>query len=328
MIFLDALKGKNQGRPPLWLMRQAGRYMPEYRALRERVSLWELFHNSELAAEVTLLPIKRFGFDAAIVFSDILVIAEAFGLTLSFPEGKGPQVHPRLETARDIENLQQRPIVETLGFVKRTIELLKPALNVPLIGFCGGPFTVASYMMRDAKKWLCSDPTSFHLLLDKLTQASIEYLSMQVAAGAQAIQVFDSWANLLDSQEFEELSLRYLQRIVDAIDVPVILFCRGSSLRAHKLASIRPAAISFDWEGDLSAISHTLPQGIAVQGNLDPNLLRGDPEILRESVKRLLGSMRNHPGYICNLGHGILPDTPVENVQLLVEEVQMNRILG
>lgn len=329
MKLLDALKGQNRGAPPFWMMRQAGRYLPAYRALREKHGLWELFHNSALAAEVTLQPLREFPLDAAILFSDILVIAELFGLKVHFPEGKAPVVEPNLQTAQDIDALKALPPQSALSYVYDTIQLLKPQLKVPLIGFCGGPYTVASYLIEQGhketlsktKKWLFTDPASFHRLLQKLTDASIEYLKMQVKAGVQVVQIFDSWAHTLGPQQFDEFSLRYLKKIAAQIDVPVILFCRGSCYRVKELASASPAGISFDWQRSLKEIRAELPSNIAIQGNLDPDLLRGDPKILKENAQQLLKEMRGDPSYIFNLGHGILPDTPVDNVKILVETI-------
>ena len=194
-------------------MRQAGRYLPSYQALRKKHTLWELFHSPTLAAQVTHLPFEVLPLDAAILFSDILVIAEVFGYDLTFPEGKGPVLLPPLETT-------QLPVAETLSYVFETIRLLKPTLKVPLIGFCGGPYTVASYMMG---KQQLTDPAALHLLLEKLTAASIEYLQLQIQAGVDAIQIFDSWAGLLPPPLFNEFSLKYLKQIIEKITVPVII---------------------------------------------------------------------------------------------------------
>lgn len=327
MKFLNALRGCNLGHPPLWIMRQAGRYLPSYRALRDRYTFVELIHNSALAAEVTLLPFKECAFDAAVLFSDILVVAELFGKQVHFPEGQPPRVDVPVTEA---DSLTAQSPQEILSCVRETISLVKPQLKVPLIGFCGGPFTLASYLIEggsktlsETKKWLFTNPQSFHLLLQKITAASIEYVTMQVQAGVDAVQIFDSWTHVLAPAQFEEFSLSYLQIMTSQIKVPVILFARGSSFRARELARASPAAISFDWQRDLKEISLELPPSIALQGNLDPDLLRGDVEILKKNAKALLASMKNHPGYICNLGHGVLPDTPVDNVKALVEVVKI-----
>lgn len=326
MKFLDALHGCNLGCPPLWIMRQAGRYLPSYQALRKRYTFEQLIHNSALAAEVTLLPFKEFEFDAAVLFSDILVVGELFGRRFHFPEGQPPCIDSPITEA---DSLVAKSPQETLSYVKETISLVKPQLKVPLIGFCGGPFTLASYLIEggsktlsQTKKWLFTNPQSFHVLLQKITAASIAYVNMQIEAGVEAVQIFDSWAHVLAPRQFEEFSLSYLQIMTNQIKAPVILFARSSSFRAKELATASPAAISFDWQRDLQEICLELPPSISVQGNLDPDLLRGDVQILKENVRLLLTSMQGHPGYICNLGHGILPDTPIDNVKALVDFVK------
>lgn len=328
-IFLQALKGKNRSRPPVWLMRQAGRYLPEFRALREKYGFLEMCHNPELAVETTLLPIRLLGFDAAILFSDILVIAEALGRGLRFEKDLGPIIERPLNQASDIHALPRINVEEKLGYVAEAIKLLRGQLNVPLIGFCGAPFTLASYLIeggssRDLKKtkrWMLADPESFHQLLQLLSEATVAYLKMQIKAGAQAIQIFDSWASALAHGQFREFSLHYLKEIGKALDVPVILFCRGSSVFAAQLAEAQPAAISVDWNADLSSIRRQLPS-IALQGNLDPDILHAPRSVVEREVQRLLDSMRGDPGYIFNLGHGITPEVPVDNVKALVETVQ------
>lgn len=321
-LLLNALKCKNFDRPPVWLMRQAGRILPSYRALREKYTLDELFQNSHLAAEVTALPLETLGVDAAILFTDIMVVAKLFGLKLQFVEKIGPVIEPLLSHPEEIKKLKSEG---ELTVVKETIAFLKPTLKVPLIGFCGGPFTVASYLIKH-EKWYLSDPKTFHLLLDKITFASIDYLKMQIQAGVDALQIFDSWANALTKEEFLEFSLPYLKKIVDAVKsfVPVIVFCRGSSLWADELCTLGSQAISFDWHQEMQELRQKVPSSIAVQGNLDPEILKGPKSLIEASVKKLLGSMKNDRGFIVNLGHGVLPDTPLENVQLFVDLVKLN----
>lgn len=332
-LILDALRCRNHSRrPPVWLMRQAGRYMPEYRQIRTKYSFLEMCHQPELAAKVTLLPITAFNMDAAILFSDILVIPEAFQVGLHFSESVGPIIERPLQTAKDIQNLPKIEAAKSLAFVAETIELLKPELKVPLIGFCGAPFTVASYMIEGksskalqlTKKWMMSDPASFHSLLKQIADASIDYLNMQIDAGVDALQIFDSWANYLSASHFKEFSLHYLKYILDGIkdkNIPVILFCRGSSVFAPKLAEIDPAAISLDWNGDISQIRQVIPSTIALQGNLDPDILYAPHAAIRREVTTLLDKMRHQPGYIFNLGHGICPDMTPDAVKVLVEAV-------
>ncbi len=329
-LFLEALHCRNQNRPPVWLMRQAGRYMPQYRALREKHSLWQLFHEPELAFQVSMLPIDLLGVDAAILFSDILVIAELLGLRVHFPDKGGPRVEPAIRTAAAVDALPVLHVEEVLSYVLKTIELLKPALQVPLIGFCGGPFTVASYFIDSGSKqefehtraWMELDPASFHRLLDKLTIASISYLQAQVKAGVNAIQIFDSWASILTDAQFQAFCLPYLKRMVDAISVPVILFCRNSSLRPKELAALEPRCISFDWHRPMSELRKEVPFHIAIQGNIDPSFLLNPKPQIQEALSALLSSMQGEKGFIVNLGHGVLPDIPFEHVQCFVDAVK------
>lgn len=294
-MLLDALKCQNRGRPPVWLMRQAGRYLPQYRKLREKHSLRDLFFTPELAAEVTLMPLEL-GMDAAILFSDITVVALALGFSLDFSEG--PVIQGTIGR-RTLEPLQ--PIIEA-------IHLIKPELTVPLIGFCGGPFTVASYINGDPS------------LLEPLTDVTIDYLRMQEKAGVDAIQIFDSWANRLSDQEFQQFCMPYLKRLVDAVNIPVILFMRGASQRIPELVQLNPAAISFDWAEPLSSLRKKVP--MAVQGNLNPDLLYEPLPVIQQKTRELLDSMQGDPGFIVNLGHGVKPDIPVAAVRCLIETVK------
>ena len=277
-------------------MRQAGRYMPSYRKLREKHSLRELFFTPELAAEVTLMPIDQLGVDAAILFSDITTVALPLGFSLEFSEG--PVIQGKLE----------RRGIETLEPIAEAIRLIKPQLKVPLIGFCGGPYTVASYINGDPA------------LLDPITEVTIEYIRMQEKAGVDAIQIFDSWANRLSPEEFQIYCIPYLKRIVEATSVPVIIFMRGASSRVEELVKIKPDAISFDWEKPLADLRKQVP--MAVQGNLNPDLLYEPLSVIREKTKELLDSMKGDPGFIVNLGHGMKPDMSVDAVKCLVDTVK------
>lgn len=295
-MFLDALKCKNRARPPVWLMRQAGRYLPEYRALRKKHTLRELFFTPELAAQITLMPVDLIGVDAAILFSDITVVALPLGYSLDFNEG--PEIRGTLER-RGLESLE--PIAEA-------IRLIKPKLKVPLIGFCGGPYTVASYINGDPS------------LLDPITDVTIDYIHMQEKAGVDAIQIFDSWAGQLSQDEFQQVCVPYLKRLIEATHVPVILFMRGASQRVDELIKLKPDAISFDWAKPLSELRPKVP--MAIQGNLDPDLLYQPLPIIRQKTVELLDSMKGDPGFIVNLGHGVKPDVPVEAVRCLVDTVK------
>lgn len=331
-LLINALHCRNQARAPVWLMRQAGRYMPEYRALRSKYTFLEMCHTPELIAEITQQPLKAFGMDAAILFSDILMIPEALGVGLRFDDGIGPIIERPLETAVDVENLPQVDLRTKLESVIQGIKFLLPSLNVPLIGFCGAPFTLASYMiegktsrdMRKTKQWMLRDPTSFHALLDRLADEAIAYLNMQVEAGVEAIQIFDSWAGILGHAQFCEFSLAYLKKITEKLKpkVPVILFCRGASVFASELVKANPSAISIDWNARLSSLRPLIPSSIAIQGNLDPDMLYAPLPRLKNEVTALLHSMKGDPGYIFNLGHGITPEVPIEAVRELVECVK------
>lgn len=334
-LFLQALQGCNvSGRPPVWLMRQAGRHLASYRALRKRYSFLQMCHEPELIAQVTLLPIDAYQMDAAILFSDILVIAEAMGLGLRFEDQVGPLIERPITTRQDVETLPL-PDMTKLHFVAQGIQQLKSQLQVPLIGFCGAPFTVASYLIegktsRDLKKtkrWMFQDPDSFHALLKVIADWSIAYLLMQVKAGVNAIQLFDSWANSLAHHQFREFSLAYLNYLLAGIKqthIPVILFCRGSSVFAPQLAELRPHGIGLDWNCQMAQMRRLIPCPTALQGNLDPDILYSPPSRLEAEVQRLLDDMKGDPAFILNLGHGVAPDVSEEAVRRLVECVKRN----
>lgn len=322
---LDAFEGKNSGRPPVWLMRQAGRYLPEYQEVRKKHDFLTLCHTPELIAEVTLQPIDRFGFDAAILFSDILMIPEAMGLKLHFDEGKGPIFDNPLNTASDLNRLHKP---EPMDFVRKGIELILSRLKCPLLGFAGAPFTVASYMIEGkssktlakTKKWLYNDPESFHALLKKIEEATIAHLKLQIDAGVSAVQLFESWANYLAPDERQSVSTAYLNAIKKALPphIPVIYFCKGSPPPEVP----EGVALSLDFTQSLHDTRKARGSKIALQGNLDPDLLFAPKNHVVQAVKKLLGEMENDPAWIFNLGHGILPQTPLENVYALVDQIR------
>ncbi len=295
-MFLEALKNENRRRPPVWLMRQAGRYMPSYRKLREKNDLRDLFLTPELAAEITLMPVEQLGVDVAILFSDITVIALLLGMSLDFNEG--PVIRGELK---------RRPI-DCLEPIAEAIRLVKPKLKVPLLGFCGGPYTVSRYMGGNLA------------LLEPITEATIEYIHMQEEAGVDAIQIFDSWAGELDPKSFQIVCMPYLKRLINATRVPVIVFMRGSCRYVRELAQLHPTAISFDSEMPLHEVRKKV--SLAVQGNLDPNLLYEPLPIIRQKTKKLLESMQNDPGFIVNLGHGVKKDVSFDAVKILVDTVR------
>ena len=306
-LLLRALKCEPVSRPPIWLHRQAGRFLPQYREIRAKHSFRHLVGTPHIAAQITKLPIDLLGMDAAILFSDILVLAEVFGFTFDFSDGKGIRLkEPETEIRKDV--------AQTLSYVAEAIQLLKKDLNVPLIGFCGGPYTVSTYMRRTTPQWL-----------EKITTATIEYLQMQVKAGVDVIQIFDSWAGKLEPLDFQTLALPYLKKIVDAMrptGIPITLFCRGSTRYVKELVSLEPSALAFDWEKEMHELRREVPAHIAIQGNLDPAILQGPIDVLQEKARAILDSMQGEKGVIFNLGHGVVPETPVENVRWLVNYVK------
>jgi uroporphyrinogen decarboxylase len=290
-------------------------------------------HHPELIAEVTLMPIRTYEVDAAILFSDILVIPEAMGLGLRFEDNIGPIIERPITSHTDLKALPERCDLTLLDYVFQGIKQVKSLLNVPLIGFCGAPFTVASYIIegrssRDLKKtkqWMFRDPSSFHKLLDIIADWSIEYLQKQIQAGVDAVQLFDSWANFLAHRQFKEFSLHYLKKIIDGIrstGTPTILFCRGSSVFAPDLAELSPSAVGLDWNCSLANIRKVIPVPIALQGNLDPDLLYAPLARIEREVSALLDSMAADPGYIFNLGHGVHPDVSEDAVRTVIETVK------
>lgn len=327
-MLIERLTGKPTSRPPVWLMRQAGRYLPEFRKLRAQYDFVTLCQTPELAAEVTMMPLKRYPLDAAILFSDILVVCQLFDRPFSIEEKVGPVIDNPI---RSLEELQQAYTVrDRLRYVADAIELLKSRLEVPLLGFCGGPLTVASYLIEGGsskdhahvKQWMYENPSSFASLLEQITTQTIDYLQMQVEAGVDAVQLFESWAAIAPIPQFKELVLPQVQRVVDAVrDVPVILFAKGGTGYSRLLADLRPAAVSVDSGVDLPVFAREVPQGVAVQGNLDPDLLFCSREVVEREVAGLLDQMRDCPNFIFNLGHGLKPGTPEENVGALVQMV-------
>lgn len=333
--FLAALACQPLERPPLWVMRQAGRYLPEYRALKAQSSFVHMVQTPALAAEVTLQPLRRFpGLDAAILFSDILVIPEALGQPYAFRDGGGIEMARRISTRADIDALAPVAAVpEKLAYVADTLALLKKELagEKMLLGFGGSPWTLATYMVEGGssddferiKLLFYTERGTFDALLEKLTESLIAYFRMQIAAGAEAIQIFDSWGGLIAGQDYEAASLKWIRRIVAALpaDFPVILYAKGTAPHLVDQAFSGVRAISVDWTNDLSIVRRTLPANVAVQGNLDPVLMQTTPEIVSRETARLLESMRGTTGHVFNLGHGITPQAKIECMQALIDTV-------
>ena len=331
-LFLRACRREPVSRTPVWFMRQAGRYMPEYRALRERHSLLTLCRTPELAVEVTLQPVKALGVDAAILFSDILLPLDPLGIPFDFKAGEGPVIERPLRSRADIDGLRRFEPRQELGMVLEAIRLLRRTLEVPLIGFAGAPFTLASYAIEGGhsaqflltKRLMYEDPASWHALAALLAGVVGEYLVAQVEAGVQAVQLFDSWVGALDEDDYREFVLPHTRAIFDRLrgtGVPTIHFGTGTG---HLLAVQREAGgdvIGVDWRTPLDVGWSRVP-GSAVQGNLDPTALFAPRERLLARVDAVLRLAAGRPGHIFNLGHGILPGTPVENVRAVVDHVR------
>lgn len=334
-LYIRAIRKQPVDRTPVWIMRQAGRYLPEYEKIRSRHDFLSVCKTPELATEVTLQPIRRFGFDAAILFSDILVIPEAMGQKLEFLQNHGPRLSPPVRTDTDVENLSLDGLEEKLNYVAAAIRMIRGELEgeTPLIGFSGSPLTLATYMIEGAptrnfsfvKRMLYSDPHRLERLLGILTDAVIRYLKMQVGAGVQAVQVFDTWGGILPPHLYEPFSAAPMKRIVDALKatgVPVTLFSKGGIDLLRNLAGSGADMLGVDWMTDMSMARRTVGDSFALQGNLDPSALYGSREIISREIDRILGVFGAGSGHVFNLGHGILPDIPVDNVQFLVEYVR------
>lgn len=332
--FLSACQCAPLERPPLWVMRQAGRYLPEYRALKAKSSFLEMVRTPALAAEVTLQPLRRFALDAAILFSDILVIPEALGQGYRFREEGGIAMEYRLETRAQVDALAPAGAApERLAYVGETLALLKRELagQKALLGFGGSPWTLATYMVEGGssdefervKQLFYTDRGMFDALLEKLTAALIAYFQMQIRAGADAIQIFDSWGGIIAGRDYEAASLQWIRQIIAALprDFPVILYAKGTAPHLTDQAFTGARVISVDWTHDLAIVRRTLPANLAVQGNLDPVLLNTTPAIVRRETTRLLEAMRGTTGHIFNLGHGILPQAKIECMEALVDTV-------
>ncbi|MDN5850116.1 MAG: uroporphyrinogen decarboxylase [Nitrococcus sp.] len=339
-LLLRALRREPVDRTPVWIMRQAGRYLPEYRRIRAQAgSFMELCRNPELACQVTLQPLERYPLDAAILFSDILTVPDAMGLGLYFEEGEGPRFERPLRSLRDIATLAQPDIASELRYVTDAIALIRRELSgrVPLIGFSGSPWTLATYMVeggssrefRRIKTLLYDHPQALHQLLDRVVLAVTDYLNAQIEAGAQALMIFDTWGGTLAHDAYLEFSLDPARRIIAALRrdtpdnrVPVILFTKGGGLWLEALADVGADAIGLDWSVDIASARERVGERVALQGNLDPCVLYGAPTVIRREVRRVLEAYGAHPGHVFNLGHGIHPEVDPECVSVMVEAVR------
>jgi uroporphyrinogen decarboxylase len=328
--FLAACRREPVPYTPVWLMRQAGRYMAEYRAVRARYGFLELCKTPDAAAEVTVTAVERLGVDAAIIFADILLVLEPLGAAVEFTAGDGPVVRGPVRTGADVDRLT--PVAAgALDYVAEAVRRARRALRVPLIGFAGAPFTLASYLIEGGgsrtflrtKRFMLADPAAWHALMERLVVAVRDYVNMQIAAGADAVQLFDSWVGALAPADYRAHVLPHMRALVAGITpgVPVIHFGTDTAGLLECLRAAGGDVIGVDWRVDLDAAWARLGHDVAVQGNLDPAVLFAPPAEIRRHVERILGQAAGRPGHVFNLGHGILPETPVEHVRALVDLV-------
>ncbi|MDH3974766.1 MAG: uroporphyrinogen decarboxylase [Deltaproteobacteria bacterium] len=332
--FLKACRREKTDYTPVWMMRQAGRYLPEYMATRGKAGdFLTLCKTPELAAEVTIQPIDILGVDAAILFSDILVIPEAMGMELQFLVGEGPHFPDPVRTSAAIDKLVIPDPMDKLGYVMKAITAINKGLDgrVPLIGFTGAPWTLATYMVEGGgsknfaliKKMLYDTPELMHKLLDKTTDAVVTYLNAQIETGVHAVQIFDTWGGILTPDDFEVFSLQYIERIVSEVKgkVPVIVFAKGAGHMMESIAGTGCDVVGVDWMSDIGDVRKRIGDKVALQGNMDPCTLYASPERIRKTVEKILAGFGEGKGHIFNLGHGILPDIPVDHAKAFINAV-------
>ncbi|MEL7309901.1 MAG: uroporphyrinogen decarboxylase [Pseudomonadota bacterium] len=339
-LLLRALLREPTPRTPIWMMRQAGRYLPEYRATRAQAGdFMSLCRNDELACEVTMQPLRRYGFDAAILFSDILTVPDAMGLGLYFETGEGPRFESPVKTSADVRNLPEPDVADTLGYVMRAVSRIRKELagSVPLIGFAGSPWTVATYMVEGGssknysriKAMLYSEPETADALMGKIARVTTHYLNAQIEAGAQAVMIFDTWGSVLEPELYRRFSLDSMQMIVDGLTreadgrrVPVVLFTKGAGTRLEVMSHSGCDGLGVDWTTDMGAARELTGGRVALQGNMDPSLLYASDEAIRDGVARVLRSYGNGNGHVFNLGHGIHPEIDPAKVAVMVDAVK------
>ena len=332
--FLRACRRQPVDRTPLWIMRQAGRYLPEYRELRTKVDFLTACRTPEIAAEITLQPLRRFALDAAILFSDIMIPLDAFDIPMTFDPG--PKVAEPIRDRAQVDRLDAKPAAEAVPFVADAIRLLRRELDgrTPLIGFCGAPFTIAAYLVQGEgkegfsaiKRLMYREPATLDALIEKLCASMTDYLQLQIDAGVQAVQIFDSWCGILDEADYRRFALPGVQRLVDAVrerNVPAIYFVNGAPHLLPAAVSIKPDVLGVCWRQPLDQVAAIAGPDIALQGNLDPHVLFAQPEVIRACAADVLRRVDGRPGHIMNLGHGILPDTPIAAVEALIEAVHI-----
>ncbi|HEY4287730.1 MAG TPA: uroporphyrinogen decarboxylase [Puia sp.] len=332
-LLLRTLRGENTERPPVWMMRQAGRYLPDYMKLKEKYSFFERCQNPELATEITIQPVEQVGVDAAIIFSDILVVPQAMGMEVQMVEGKGPFLPDPIKRIADLEKLIVPDVNEKLGYVFDALSLTKKTLDgrVPLIGFAGSPWTLLCYMVQgkgsktfdEAKAFCYTQPETAHRLLQLITNTTIAYLKGQVRAGADVVQIFDSWGGLLGPDDFEVLSLQYMRQIVAALkdEVLTIIFAKGAWQSLDKMAATGAHGLGIDWCIRPSTARDLAGPSVTLQGNYDPAKLLSPIPVIKKEVTAMLDAFIGYP-HIANLGHGILPDVPVDHARAFVDAVK------
>lgn len=339
-LFLRACKRLPVERTPIWVMRQAGRYLPEYRAVRQQADFMTMCKTPELAAEVTIQPVDIIGVDAAIIFSDILVIPEAMGMQLEMHEGKGPVFPHPIRNEEDVGRIKVIDPSIDLNYVLDAVELAKKELagRVPLIGFSGSPWTLLTYMVEGkgsknfskVKNFIYNYPRAAHRLLEMIADTAAEYLSAKIEAGVNAVQIFDTWGGVLSPDDFETFSLKYIERIVSQIkrtDEPVIVFAKGVHFRLNKLADCGADVLGLDWTMDIGEVREMVGHKVALQGNLDPTVLYMRHENIARQAWKVLESYGPYDGHVFNLGHGILPDVSPENLKFLVDFVKEKSVV-
>ena len=338
-LFLRACKRLPVERTPIWVMRQAGRYLPEYRAIREQADFMTMCKTPELAAQVTIQPVDIIGVDAAIIFSDILVIPEAMGMQLEMHEGKGPVFPHPIRNEEDLHMIRRIDPADDLRYVLDAVALAKKELagRVPLIGFSGSPWTLLTYMVEGqgsknfskVKNFIYNYPRATHRLLEMIADTAAEYLSAKIEAGVDAVQIFDTWGGILSPDDFETFSLKYIERIISQItraDEPVIVFCKGVHFRLNKLADCGADVLGLDWTMDIGEVREAIGHKVALQGNLDPTVLYMRHENIAQKAWKVLESYGRYDGHIFNLGHGILPDVSPDNLKFLVDFVKVKSV--
>jgi len=331
--FLRACRREPTEYTPIWLMRQAGRYLKEYRALRRRYSFLEMCKNPELAAKVTLQPVEKFKLDAAIIFSDILIPLEPMGVEFGFEKGEGPVFHRPLRQMKEVRKLRIIEPEEEISFLMKAIRIVRKELEgkIPLIGFCGAPFTLASYIVEGGhsknyiftKTLMYQDRPTWDALMEKLSEVLVRYLKAQVRSGVQALQIFDSWVGCLSPHDYKEYVLPYSKKVIKGVgnSVPIIHFATSHSTLLGLMRRAGGDVIGVDWRVDIGEAWGRIGYDVAIQGNLDPLILLAPVDFIEKEVKRILDGVKGRPGHVFNLGHGILPNTPVENVAVLVDMV-------